>query len=403
VSGDGPLAGFTEETPHGQPEGECVTLDEIIAREFPRLQGEQAYLNSASTGPLPESALRVTAEQAALRAEPWRYGAGLQFGILDTSRRLVADLIGASTAEIALMVNTTYGLNLAARSLPLARGDVVIGTDRDFPSNVYPWMGLARDVGIRFRQVACAGRLFDEEALLAALDEPGVRVLVVSWVSFESGARLDIDRLGRACRERGIFFVVDAMQGLGPLTLDVGRTPVDILACGAQKWLLGPWGAGFVYVRDALVRRLEPTQVGWMSVKGADDFTRLLDYRFEYWDDARRFEMVTLPYQDFAALNASLAIFHEAGPAVIAERIARHVDRIVEWALAGRDVRLVTPADRARRAGIAAVAPADPEAVSRRLAASGVSHSLREGAIRLSPHFFTPDAHVERALEAMEE
>ena len=378
-----------------------MTLDDIARREFPRLQRDDIWLNSASTGPLPESALRVAAEEAALRAEPWRYPAGRQFDVLDTSRRLIADLIGALPAEIALMVNTTYGLNLAARSLPLRRGDVVVATDRDFPSNVYPWLGLARDVGIEFRQVPTAGRLFDEEALIAALGDTRVRVLVVSWVSFESGIRLDLDRLGAACRARGVWFVVDAIQGLGPLTLDVRRTPIDILACGGQKWLLSPWGTGFVYVREGLVRQLEPTQIGWMSVKGADDFTNLLDYRFEYWDDARRFEMVTLPYQDFAVMNTSLALFHEVGPGAIAARIARHGDRIVEWAQARRGMRLVTPADRSRRAGVVAVLPPDAGEASRRLTGVRVGHSLREGAIRLSPHFFTTDAHLERALEVL--
>ncbi|MBL8960379.1 MAG: aminotransferase class V-fold PLP-dependent enzyme, partial [Gemmatimonadetes bacterium] len=258
-------------------------LEEIVAREFPRLREETIYLNSASTGPLPERARRVAREQADRRAEPWTYGAAEQFATLDRSRALVASLIGATPGEIALMVNTSYGLNLAARSLPFVSGDVVVASDRDFPANVYPWMAMAREVGVDFRLVPCRNRLFDEEALLAAIEQPRVKALVVSWVSFESGMRLNLDRLGAACRARGVYFVVDAIQGLGPLTLDVRQTPIDILACGTQKWLLSPWGSGFVYVRDALVQALEPRQVSWMSMEGTDDFTRLLDYRFAYW------------------------------------------------------------------------------------------------------------------------
>jgi selenocysteine lyase/cysteine desulfurase len=136
-------------------------------------------------------------------------------------------------------------------------------------------------------------------------------------------------------------------------------------------------------------------------VKGSDDFTRLLNYRLEYWDDARRFEVVTLPFQDFAVMNASLELFHEVGPAVIAERIATHTDRIVAWAQSEPRMCLVTPGDRAHRAGIVAIAPPNPEEASRRLTVAAVSHSLREGAIRLSPHFFTPSSHVERALAVM--
>lgn len=378
-----------------------MTIDNVIEREFPRLQLDAMYLNSAATGPLPECALRIAAEHTEKRMEPWRYGPDEQFAILNRARELVASLIGATAGEIALTVNTSAGLNLAAQALPFTRGDVVIGTDRDFPANVYPWMALAKRRGVEFRQVSCAGNLFDEEGLLAALNEPNVRALAVSWVSFESGMRLDLQRLGTACRERGIFFVVDAIQGLGALPLDVARTPIDILSCGAQKWLLSPWGTAFVYVRQGLVQQLEPHQVGWMSVKGSDDFTRLLNYRLDYWNDARRFEVVTLPFQDFAIMNASLSLFHEAGPAAIAERIAQHADHIVAWAQSEADMRLVTPVDRARRAGIVAIAPPNPREASRRLSALGVSHSLREGAIRLSPHFFTPRSHLERALRVL--
>ena len=379
-----------------------TTLDDLVAREFPRLQRDDAiYLNSAATGPLPERALRVTATHNELRAEPWRYTPEVQFGTLARSRELVARLINASAEEVALTVNTSYGINFAARALPLVPGDVVVGTDRDFPANVYPWMALEKVRGVQFRQVPCAGRLFDEDALVAALDEPRVKVLAVSWVSFETGARLDLDRLGSACRERGVYFVVDAMQGLGALTLDVRRTPIDILSCGGQKWLCAPWGSAFAWIRRELIQQLEPQHVGWMSVKGSDDFSRMLDYALEYRDNARRFELITLPYQDFAGFNASLEVLHEAGPAAIAERVLSLTTQIVDWARDHPSVRLVTNADPARRAGIVSLIPPDPGGTSARLTARGITHSLREGALRLAPHFFTPQEHIATLLREL--
>lgn len=378
-------------------------LDAIAAREFPRLQRDETiYLNSAATGPLPERTVRVIAEHNELRAEPWRYTPEVQFATLARSRELAARLINGSPDEIALTVNTSYGLNLAARALPLASGDVVVGTDRDFPANVYPWLALERSRGVQFRQVPCDGRLFDERAIIAALDQPAVKVLAVSWVSFESGARLDLERLGRACRERDVYFVVDAIQGLGALTLDVRSTPIDILSCGAQKWLCAPWGSAFTWVRRELIQQLEPHHVGWMSVKGSDDFSQMLRYALDYRDDARRFELITLPYQDFAGFNASLEVLHEVGPTAIAERVSLLAQQIVDWALDHPHVRLVTRPDPAQRAGVVALVPPDPAAASARLTASGVTHSLREGAIRLSPHFFTPREHITRALDLLD-
>jgi cysteine desulfurase / selenocysteine lyase len=371
----------------------------LRAGEFPwTLRGDVSYLNHAGTGPLPARTLRALGDFDRLRSQPWRIGHEYQFGVLADSRELCARLIGASHDEIALMVNTTYGINFAARALPLAPGDVVVSSDREFPANVYPWMALERARGITFRQLPYRDRLADEEGILRALDDPNVRVLTISWVSFETGLRADLARLGAACRERGIFFVVDAIQGVGAAALDVHACHVDILACGGQKWLLSPWGTGFLYVRRELVGQLEPNDVGWMSVRNSEDFTRLCDYELAYFDDARRFEVITLPFQDFAGMNASLSLFFEVGLARVYALVAERATQIVDWAAKKGDVELVTPADPSRRAGTIAVVPRDPVAASRRLEQSGVIHALREGAIRLSPHFYTSADEIDRAL-----
>lgn len=370
-------------------------------KEFPwAARGESIYLNNASTGPLPVRTVAAQAAFTAKRAEPFRLSDDDQFAIVRRSRELSAALIHAQVDEIALMVNTTYGINLAARALPLRRGDVVLTYDGEFPANIYPWMALERR-GASLERIPLTGGLPDEERLLASLDRPEVRVVAVSWVQFSSGYRTDLTRLGRACRERGIFLVVDAIQGLGGATLDVRDTPIDILACGGQKWLLSPWGSGFAYVREELVRQLEPEAVGWLAMAASDDFTRLTDYEFRYRDDARRFEVFTLPFQDFAGMNASLELLHELGPAAVAAHVESLVTCIVHGVGARADLRLVTPRDPAHRAGVIAVAPRDPRAASARLKSHGVVHALREGAIRLSPHGYNTVEEIERMLELL--
>ena len=374
-------------------------LRELRAREFPwAVRGEQIFLNHASTGPLPQRAVDALQEATALRAEPWRFTQELQFGTLAKARAACARLIGAQPTEIALMVNTSYGLNLAARALPFEAGDVVITSDREYPSNIYPWMELETARGVTLRRIPCAGVLPDEDAIMMALDAPRVRAVVLSWVSFATGYRIDVARIGRACRERGIWFILDAIQGVGTVPLDVHAEHVDVLACGGQKWLLSPWGTGFVWLRPDLVQTLRPVDVSWMSTRNSDDFTRLIDYDFTYRDDARRFEVITLPYQDFIGLNASLDLFLEVGLDEVYAQIARLTTRIVQWALGTPGVRLVTPSSQDRRAGIVAVAPRDPVAASERLTSAGVTHSLRENAIRLSPHFYNTEDEIDAAL-----
>lgn len=380
-------------------------LTALREREFPwAVRGDAIYLNNASTGPLPTRTVKAIDEFNRLRTRPYLLSDDDELGTIRKSRELVARLIGAAPSEIACMVNTTYGINVAARALPLVAGDLVLSYGREFPANVYPWAALAgRGGGVRFEQIPCDETgLPDESALFNALDMDGVRAVSVSWVQFANGYRTDIAALGRECRSRGIYLVVDAIQGVGAATLDVRACNIDILACGGQKWLLSPWGSGFVYVRDELARSLEPSAVGWMATRGSEDFSRLVDYDFTYYDDARRFEVITLPYQDFAGFNASLELLLELGPDAVARHVTGLVDMAVEWANSRDDVRLVTPADGARRAGIVALVPrGDVRAASEQLTQAKVSHSLREGAIRLAPHCYNTADEVRTALAVM--
>ena len=373
-------------------------LDALRAREFPWAAADNAiFLNHASTGPLPQRTLDATAEFNQLRAALHRLPDTLQFSSLERSRELIARLIGARVSEIGLATNTSFGINLAAFSLPLSPGDVVLTPDLEFPANIYPWMQASAKRGVEYRRIPAPGGIIDTESVIAALDDPRVRVLSVSWVGFAFGARLDLNVLSTACRERDIYFVVDAIQGLGPLTLDVSTMHIDILACGAQKWLLSPWGSGFVYVREDLMQRLEPHDVSWLGVRGSDDFTRLLDYDLTWRDTARRFEFITLPFQDFVGMNASLELFHELGPREVAAHITCLADQIVQWA-EHHGVDLVTPSARDRRGGIIAVRPPDARGASAKLREAGVTHSFREGAIRLSPHAYNTSAEIDYAL-----
>lgn len=374
-------------------------VERLRREEFPWTQsGECVYLNAASTGPLPERTVRAQEQFTRRRAAPYRLSTEDEFGVLDRSRELVARLIGAGEEEIALAGNTGAGLNLAAWTLPLGRGDAVVIPDLEFPANVYPWMAAAQARGFTLRRVPARDGLLDEEALLRAIEAPDVRVLSLSWVGFATGYLADLERFAAACHARDVRLVVDGIQGLGALTLDVRRVQVDVLACGAQKWLLGPWGAGFTYVRRDLVRELTPQPVSWMAVAGSDDFSRLLEYDLRWRDDARRFEQVTLPYQDFAGMATSLELLLELGPSEVAAHVHARTSELLDGA-ERLGIPLVTPRDR--HAGIASIRPSDANAASRRLDEARVAHSVREGTIRLAPHCYTTATEVAVALDAL--
>ena len=378
-------------------------IEQLRRREYPwEARGEAIHFDHAAVGPLPQCARDALDAFGLKRAEPHRLGAADFFPVLDRARELTAELIGASAGEIVLTTNTSWGVNLAAYSLPLGPGDIVLGSQGEFPANVYPWMAAAKARGFTYELLPLAGTAADEAAVLRRLEtDPRVKAVALSWVSFWSGARIDLARIGAACRSRGVWFAVDAIQGLGPLVLDVRTMPVDILSCGAQKWLCSPWGSGFAYMREALITALEPPAAGWLAQASSGDFGRFLDYDPVWHTDSRKFEVGTIPYQDVVGMNASLALFLELGPKRIEAHVRALTTRLVEWAQGAKDVRLLTPVPAERRAGIVAFATDDLDGDSKRLHEANVTHSVREGAIRLAPHFHNTMGEVERVIAAL--
>jgi cysteine desulfurase / selenocysteine lyase len=375
-------------------------LAELRRTEFPWTD-ETTYLNNASIGPLPERTRKTLEEFNRRRSAPFQLPDREIFASMAESRRLAAQLVGAQPEEIALSINTGFGLSLAARALPLRSGDIVLASDREFPANVYPWM-LLKDIGVTLELAPTTPEGWpDESRLLDRLRDPRVRVLAVSLVQFSNGYMVDLPRLSAATRASGTYLVVDASQGVGQIALDLRKTPVDVLACGAQKWLLSPWGSGFVYVRRDLIRELNPSVTGWMAFEGTDDFTRLTEYNDTLRGDARRFELITLPYQDFAGMNASLALLLELGIANISRHLRTLHEPVLAWA-ASAGARVASPQDE-RGSGILCVAPRDVGAAFRGLRAAGIVCSLREGAIRLSPHAYNTVEDMQRVVQALEQ
>jgi cysteine desulfurase/selenocysteine lyase len=370
----------------------AFTFDLAMVRgmEFP-WTAEAVYLNAASIGPLPARTRRAVEEFAALRAAPHRLQERHFFPLLAEARRLAARLINADADEIALAPNTSYGINLAARSLPLGPGDVVVLSDREFPANVYPWLALrARGVGVEIVPVTAEGWP-DETRLLERVQDPRVKVLAVSLVQFGSGYAIDLDRVSRACRAGGTWLVVDAIQGVGQLPVDVRATPLDVLACGGQKWLLSPWGSGFVYVRREMFDLLPPADVGWMAYQGTDDLNRLTEYGSVLRPNGRRYELVTLPYQDVAGFAASVGMLLDIGVAAVRDHLAEIRQPLLDWA-ERHGVRVGSPTDPAHASGITSLELGDAPRAYAALRRAGIVTSLREGSIRLSPHLYnTPD------------
>lgn len=365
--------------------------------EFP-LDSELCYLNHAAVAPWPArtaKAVREFADQVVHRgARDYPDWLAVERWLREQFREL---LNAGSEDDIALLKNTSEGLSVIAQGLHWQPGDRVVITDQEFPSNRIPWQALEL-AGVELVQAELEGE-DPEGAIIAALTRR-TRILSVSSVQYGTGLRLDLERLGRACRERNILFCVDAIQSLGAEPLDVEAVHADFAVADGHKWLLGPEGLAVFYSRPGVRDQLTLRQHGWHMTDAPGDFDR------RDWQpaaSAQRFECGSPNLLCAHALSASLSLLLEVGPERIAERIEERVARIEQRLGDTGDFEFVTPSDPERRAGIFTFRPLqeDTDEVFRRLWDAGVVCARRGGGIRFSPHFYTPLEVVDRAVDIL--
>jgi selenocysteine lyase/cysteine desulfurase len=316
---------------------------------------------------------------------------------IETTRRRAADLIGAQCDEVALVRNTTEGINFVVEGFPWRLGDNVIVPADEFPSNLYPWMHLAGR-GVETRRVPVDRGRVSLDALAAACDAR-TRIVAVSWIAYASGWRNDLDALAQMAHEHGAYLFVDAIQGLGAFPLDVRRTPIDFLAADGHKWLLGPEGAGLFFLRREHLDLLRPMGVGWNSVVQTLDFSRI---ELAIKPNAGRYEGGTYNMAGFAGLGASLELLSRFGVAKIAERILEVTDEICRR-LSTLGAVVASCRDEGRASGIVAfeLVGQNPMAVRKRCRERHVLLNCRGGRLRVSPHAYCNDADIERLVEAL--
>ncbi|MBK9712939.1 MAG: aminotransferase class V-fold PLP-dependent enzyme [Kouleothrix sp.] len=373
-------------------------LDPTPYRQLYPITERCAYFNHAGVSPLNTRALAAMNEfnERSARLPPAEWYADVLATFLDLRKRCAALVNARSVDEIALMPNTAAGVNTAALSLPLRPGDNVLLLDGDYPANIYPWMNLARR-GVLTKLVPAVNGGLDLDMLQSRIDSH-TRVIAMSTVVFATGFRNDLEAVGRICKERGIYFVVDGIQSLGALPFDAQAANVDFLACGSQKWLLGPQGAGFLYVRRELLGELVPgPYVGASSVV---DFANFLDYNFTLQPTAERFNIGTTNTINLIGLHASLALIQEAGIEAVAERVLM-LAGVAIGDLQERGFRVSADTAPARRSGIVIAEVDDPKAASERLAQQGIVCIPRGKGIRIAAHFYNTEDEVLRVGQAL--
>lgn len=362
------------------------------------LDKEMTYLNCANMSPLLKSVREAGLQALDTRAAPWKLTAKDWFTGAEELRKHAARIFETSHNNIALVPAASYGLAAAAGNLQPARGKTIIVLEDQFPSNFYVWDEMARQQGLTLLTVPKAGASLTENILSRIDARTGIIALPnCHWMD---GTLIDLEKISAAARAVQAFLVLDLSQSLGALPLNIEQIDPDFAVSVGYKWLLGPYGLGYMYVSPRWQEQGRPLEYSWLARKGSDDFTTLTNYTTEYSACARRFDM------------GEFAQFHLVPMAIAA------LKQILDWKIAGIQASLKTLTDplmaykRAQRQEDGPVAQAghmigiplgnrDIAALKARLSEKKIVVSFRGASIRVSPHVYNSASEIDALLSLL--
>jgi cysteine desulfurase / selenocysteine lyase len=361
-----------------------------------------AYFDHAAVSPLPRKTQQSIENWLCQATDEGDAVWGEWSANSEQLRKAGARLLGAHRDEIAIVANTTIGINMVAQGLRWRTGDNIVVPENEFPSNLLPWLNLER-MGVEIRQVPVpsSGQI-DLQQLDDRIDKR-TRLVAISWVGFSTGYRLPLAEVCELVHRKGAKLLVDAIQGLGVFDLDVRQIPVDFVVADGHKWMLGPEGVGLFFIKRECLDELDPVIVGWASVNNAQSFSvRGIDLK----PDASRFEFGSANMIGICGLKTSLQLLLEHGCNLpdnpVAESVLDNADYLVQRLLEIH-CDVVSPRDRSIMSGIVSFdcLGIDPMTARSRLQEQGVIVSVRCGHIRAATHAYNDTQDCDRLIDAL--
>lgn len=363
--------------------------------EFP-LTKELIYLNHAAVAPWPKrtaDAVIAFAEQNA------RYGSHYYLDWLKKEaeiRHQLKELLNApSTDDIALVKNTSEALSFVAYGLPWNKGDNIVSSNEEFPSNRIVWESLS-DQGVELRQAKLSSHASPEDALFALVDN-NTRLITISSIQFATGLRLDLERIGQFCNDNNILFCIDAIQSLGAVEFDVQAYQADFVMADGHKWMFGPEGLGVFYTNPESRNKLKLTQYGWHMMADIHNYE---NKPWEIHPTAQQFECGSPNMLGIHAWSASLSLLLEIGMSKIEADISKNVMYLTEKINTHAKLQLLTNQNSKLKSAIVLFkhTTIDNHLLYKHLQKNGVVCALRGSGIRFSPHFYHSEQELDQAL-----
>jgi len=364
---------------------------------------DATYLNFAAHAAIPRVALNAVRLSAEAKMRPHIVDDQTFFSVAASLRQTLATLIGASPDEVALTSGAGAGLAAIAYALKWSDGDEVICSRGEFPVQYATWKPMEAREGIKVRIAVPQGQFVQSDDLVAALT-PSTRVVSVSHVRFDDGSMLDVSSLAAACKRNGTLLVLDVSQSCGAVPMNVRTLGADFIVCAGYKYLLSPWGTGFLWMRKENLDSLRPGPYNWLS-QGVESFARL-NYvdpepapTLSRWDSA---EAASIYNFNLTVMEASAKFVLDASPALIRDHNQALIDYFFERLPEG--YRLASPRQASQRGVFGCIevgSRGDTEFLYQTLRDERFVVALREGKIRVAPHLLNSTQDIDRLLVVM--
>lgn len=364
---------------------------------------DAVYFDTAAHAVMPRVAAAAVTAAVEANRQPHRINDLTFFDVSDGLRSALATLIGGRTHEVGLTTGASTGLQMLAQHLAWSREDEIVIAGGDFPLQYAVWKPMEERAGARLTIVPPRDGVLTADDVLAAITNR-TRVVSLGHVRFDTGALLDSARIAAACRAAGAWFVLDISQSCGAMPIDVRELGADMVVCAGYKWLLGPYGTGFLWVKDARLDELLPGPFYWTG-QDANDFASLRFDRPEPARGAKRFDAAESATQfnlNLAAFRASVELVVRLG----AETVLRHGLDLIDTLFAQLPPRCApaSPLDRHARGAFGSFTAGSADATAAlhgRLREAGFFVSLRLGKIRVAPHLFNTSAQIGSLIDAL--